>query len=92
VHANWREGKEGTDDGTERDKNGESTQVIELGDDDRRNELDEPIGVGTSIHSVTASVKFRTECAGPILSNTTASELKTEFLRPDNDRNPLIVI
>ena len=64
---NGREGKEETDDGTERDENGESTQVIGPGDDDGRNELDERIGVGASIDSVTASVKFRIGSAGPIL-------------------------
>ena len=53
MHVNGREGKEETGDGTERDENGEWTQVIGPGDDDGRNQLDERIGVGASIDSVT---------------------------------------
>ena len=64
---NGREGKEETGDGTERDENGESTRVIGPGDDDGGNELDERIGVGASIDSVTDSVKFRIGSAGSIL-------------------------
>ena len=54
---------------TERDKNGEFTSVIGPGDDDGGNQPDERIGVGASIDSLTASVKFRLDppvqyCAG----------------------------
>ena len=52
---------------TERDENGESTQVIGLGDDDGGNRLGERIGVGAAIDSLTDSVKFRIGSAGPIL-------------------------
>ena len=55
---------------TERDENGESTQVIGPGDDDGRNELDERIRVGASIDSITAGVKIRIGSAGPILPNS----------------------
>jgi len=52
---------------TERDENGESTWEIELGDDGGRNQVDEPIGVGASIDSITDSVKIRIGSAGPVL-------------------------
>ena len=52
---------------TERDENGESTQVIGPGDDDGENQPDGRIGVGASIDSVTAGVKIWIGSAGPIL-------------------------
>ena len=58
----WRPVKE-----TERDENGESTQVIGHGDDAGGNQPDERIRVGASIDSVTAGVKIRIGSAGPIL-------------------------
>ena len=67
MHANWREGKEETDDGTERDENGESRWVIDHGDDDGGHEFDEPSGIRAAIDSLTGAVKHRIGSAGPIL-------------------------
>ena len=58
MHANWREGEEETDDGTERDENGESRWVIEHGDDDGGNELDELTGIRAAIDSLTVPLSI----------------------------------